>query len=226
MRSQFCRAVAGTLLVGALLVTALCAGAAAATGIAQPKGPYVARLDPQGKPVPFTVVATGFPAGSLVYVEQCDGRPTSAPNWLPTRDCDIGSSPAAAIADSTGTARFPAGDVNHGFPAFAGMGPEGLFSCLAPNAASLKNGLPEYRSCQIRVSSNNNVATADQVLMPFTFVNTAVNGAGTTAVPAATSGSSKSSNSTILVVVAAVVVVALGAIGAFGLRRRRTATAR
>jgi len=155
----------------ATLFTSLFATAAgAAPSIGEPHGsPYVVKLDAQGKPVPFTVVAKGFPPGSLVYVEQCNGRPPTAPNWLPTRDCDIGSSPAAAIADATGTARFPAGDLNHGFPAFVGLGPEGLFHCLTPDAKPTDDGLAYYRTCQIRVSSNNNVSTTDQVFQPIAF---------------------------------------------------------
>ena len=89
-----------------------------------------------------------------------------APNWSPTQDCDIGSSPAPAIVGSDGRARFEAGDPNHTFQPFVGLGPEGLFSCLAPDVKSPKNGLPEYRNCQVRVSSNNTRRPRTRCLFP------------------------------------------------------------
>jgi len=150
----------------------------------------------------------------LVWIEQCDGRPTTAPNWLPTRDCDLGTAPAAAIADASGTARFPAGDPNHGFTPFVGLGPQGLFNCLTPNGASPKNGLPEYRTCQIRVSSNNNATTTDQVLLTISFAGGGSQ-ANTPARPSA-----KSSSNTVLFVVIGAVVVAIAGAGAVGLVSR------
>jgi hypothetical protein len=193
----------------------------AVTSISEPNGnPYGVQLDPQGRPVPFTIVVAGFPAGSLVYVEQCDPQPTSAPNWAPTRDCDIGTSPAAAIVDPTGRARFDAADRNHSFQPFVGLGPESLFSCVTPGAAAAKNGLPEYRSCQIRVSSNNNQSTPDQVFMPIVF-------GSASASPAAPGRSGSSSHLTTLFVIVAVVVllVAVGAAPVVARRRRGARTA-
>jgi len=209
----------GAFVVVLVAFSPMAGRADAVTTISQPRGnPYHVQLDAQGRPVPFTIAVAGFPAGSLVYVEQCDAQPTGAPNWAPTRDCDIGTSPAAAIVDPSGNARFEAGDRNHSFQPFVGLGPEGLFSCLTPGAAAAKNGLPEYRSCQIRVSSNNNESTADQVFMPIVF------GPGTASAAAAHSGSSSSSSTTGLVI--GVLVVLLGVAGAaltLGLRRRRAA---
>ncbi len=104
------RATLVGLLVAVFLATVFAAGAGAVTAIAQPSGnPYVVRLDAHQTPLEFTVVATGFPAGSLVYIEQCNDRPPTAPHWSPTRDCDIGSSPAAAIVDEAGTGAIPRG---------------------------------------------------------------------------------------------------------------------
>jgi hypothetical protein len=204
------------LIVAVLLASLATMGrAAAATTIAEPSAnPYHVQLDPQGRPKPFTIAVAGFPAGSLVYVEQCDAQPTSTPDWAPTRNCDIGTSPAPAIVDPTGRARFEASDRNRSFQPFVGLGPESLFSCLAPNAALLKNGLPEYRSCQIRVSSNNNESTTDQVFLPIVF--------GNSSMPASTpqSGSS-SSRSTYLIVGLGGALLAIAAGVAFGLRRRR-----
>jgi hypothetical protein len=209
--------------VSAALVLLSANAAGAVTAISQPHGnPYVVALDSNGKPEQFTIVATGFPAGSLVYAEQCDARATSATNWLPTRDCDIGSSPAAAIVDATGAARFPAGDVNHGLQPFTGLGPEGLFNCLTPSAPSLNNGLPEYRTCQIRVSSNNNQPTIDQAFVAISF-GSAPSGAPAGASTVATSKASSSTAA--FVVVGIVVLAALATAIVFARRRRRVSQA-
>ena len=190
--------------------------AGAATTITEPSArPYHVNLDAQGHPQPFTVAAAGFPAGSLVYVEQCDPQPTSAPNWAPTRNCDIGSSPAPAIVDPSGRARFDAGDRNHAFQPFVGSGPEGLFNCLAPDAKSPKNGLPDFRACQVRVSSNNNQSTTDQVFLPIVLGNSSASA------DAKKPGSS--SNSTLIVVGMVVVLVLVIAGTWLAVRRRRTA---
>ena len=73
----------------------------------------------------------------------------------PQPDCDFGSAPAAAIADTDGTVTFSATDPNHAFHPFVGASPQELFNCLPPGAASLNNGLTDYRDCQVRVSTNN-----------------------------------------------------------------------
>jgi len=205
--------IALCLLIVASAAIATAATAGAVTAFGQPKGnPYVVKLDAQGKPVPFTIVGTGFKPGTYVFVEQCDAHPPSAPNWLPTRDCDIGTAIAPVFADASGTARFPAGDVNHGFVPFVGLGPEGLFNCLASGAKNPKNGLPVYQTCQLRLSSNNNFATNDQVFMPIAFGH--VPGAATT------SHSSGSSHTWVWIVVAVALVLAVGG-GAFAFRSIR-----
>lgn len=209
-------------IVSAIVALGLAGGSAtsradAATVIAEPSAnPYHVPLDARGRPMPFTVAVSGFPAGSLVYVEQCDAQPPSATNWAPTRNCDIGTSPAAAIADASGRVRFAADDPNHSFQPFIGLGPESLFNCLTAGSAAAKNGLPEYRSCQIRVSSNNSQSTADQVFLPIVFGN-ASGSSG------AQSRSSSSDSPTILIVVVVVLLALAGAALALGLRRRRAA---
>jgi hypothetical protein len=187
----------------------------ATTAISEPRGnPYHVPLDAQGRPIPFTVAVAGFPAGSLVYVEQCDAQPPSATNWAPTRNCDIGSSPAAAIVDGKGQARFDAGDRNHAFQPFVGLGPESLFKCLTAGAAPAKNGLSEFRSCQIRVSSNNSQSTADQVFLPIVF--------GSASASSGAQSSSSSSSRSMVILVVVILVVLIGAGLALGLRARRT----
>ena len=69
------------LLCAALVVATSVAGlyvgmnpASAATSITAPTGnPYVVPGNAGGDPIPFTVTASGFAAGSNVFIEQCDG---------------------------------------------------------------------------------------------------------------------------------------------------------
>ncbi len=151
---------------------------AASTKIVEPSGkPAQVKLDANGKPMAITVKATGFAPDTQVWVEQCDGRVPSDPNWAPTRDCDVGSSPAAAIADKTGTVVFAATDRNRAVQLFVGTGPEQLFNCLTPKGASPNNGVSDYRTCQIRVSTNNAAATQDQVFVPIVFGTSSSSGA-------------------------------------------------
>ena len=83
----------------------------------------------------------------------------------PAVDCDFGSAPAAAIADTAGTVTFTATDPNHALQPFVGASPQGLFNCLPPGGASPKNDLTDFRDCQVRVSSNNTRSTSDQVFV-------------------------------------------------------------
>lgn len=109
------------------------------------------------------VRASGFQAGQLVFVEQCDGTSPSAQGWDPTIDCDLGSSPSPRAADSNGNVYFDPTDPNFAFRMTSGPSPQGLFNCLGPTEASPANGLPDFANCQIRVSSSNQTTTTDQV---------------------------------------------------------------
>ena len=154
-------------LAAILVLVATAPPAFAATAITEPTGnPYHVALDAQGRPVPFTVVASGFPFRTAVFVEQCNGRPPSAPNWSPTTDCDIASSQAPVYADSHGIARFDASRSQVVLRAFSGPSPQGIFNCIAPGAKSPNNGLEDFRACQIRVSSSPTRASTDQVFLP------------------------------------------------------------
>lgn len=204
-----------TLLIagGVLLFTAAAAGAGT---IDSPHGnPYVVATDEHGVPIPFTIHVSGFQPLSVVYVEQCNGRPTSAPNWSPTRDCDIGTAPAGAITDAKGNATFQANDRNHAFHPFNGPSPETLFNCLSPKAVSPKNGSNDYRQCQIRVSSSNVLSTSDQAFLPIT-IGTA----------GGSHHSGSSSGTVVIVVVVVVLAVALAAWMVFARRRRASVSAR
>ncbi len=154
----------GVTLAG-VVVTAGTAGAA--TSITAPTGnPFVVPKDAGGNPVPFTVSAAGFAATSNVFIEQCDGVAPTVVGWDPTTNCDLGSSPAAALADASGNVTFDMADVNHALHPFKGASPQGLFNCLSLYDPSPNNGLTDYRTCKLRVSTNNSAATADQVFLP------------------------------------------------------------
>jgi hypothetical protein len=155
------KVVVGAGAVLALTATMTPAFAATKTG---PTGtPFVVPGDAAGNPRPFTVQASGFAPDTNVFIEQCDGAAPSTPGWDPTINCDLGSSPAPVTSDSAGNVVFSASDVNHRFTAFKGESPQGLFNCLAPGQAAPSNGLPNFGSCQVRISSNNTGPTSDQV---------------------------------------------------------------
>jgi hypothetical protein len=170
----------------AALVCAVFSGAplGAATRITTPSAnPYHVALDPNGEPVAFTVVAEGLPAGRQAFIEQCDDRAPSAPNWSVTRDCDLGGSPAPVIVDAHGVARFDANDRNHGFRPVIGASPQALFNCMKPGTPAPANGLTTFTRCQIRVSTNNVQETDDQVFFSIVFgAGSSAGGSGSTAV--------------------------------------------
>jgi hypothetical protein len=154
-------AVVSTALAG---VIAVAGPASAATSITAPTGnPFVVPHDVAGNPQAFDVSVSGFAPSANVFVEQCDGVAPTALSWSPTAHCDIVTSPAPVISAAGGTATFSASDPNHGFIPFKGASPQGLFNCLSPNDPALNNGLPSYRNCQIRISTNNTAVTGDQV---------------------------------------------------------------
>jgi hypothetical protein len=137
-----------------------------ATTIGQPSGgTYIVAVDGAGRPQPFTVVASGMKAGSLAYVEECDGAPLTHVDWSPTLHCDIGTAPAPAVVAHNGIATFKANDRNHAFHPFRGSSPQAIFNCLAPRDADPHNGLASYRTCRLRVSSNNASVTDDQAFL-------------------------------------------------------------
>jgi hypothetical protein len=155
------------LLLTAIAGVLVLAGVASATTITEPaRLPIVTQRDTRGLLAPVTVSATGFEPGTSVYIEQCDGKSPSAPQWSPTLDCDLGTSTSPAIADASGAVVFRAGDGNRTFRPFTGESPQSSFNCVARQAAAPPNGLPNFDTCQIRVSSNNSSATSDQVFAP------------------------------------------------------------
>ena len=138
-------------------------------GVVVPDNPSAARVasfkvpsHPSQGLNPLTVTASGFTPGQQVFVEQCDGVPTTASGWDPTINCDSASSPSPLPADSSGSVTFDAASANHKFIPFRGTSPQGNFNCLAPADPPSTNGLLDYTNCRIRVSSNNAASTSDQ----------------------------------------------------------------
>ncbi len=155
------------VLVGTLVaLTATAAPAFAA--VTQPTSPHTVLADAAGNPRAFTVTASGFQPDDVVFIEQCDGSSTSDVFWDPTINCDLGSSPAPAVADASGVVTFAVGDSNHRFRPFAGDSPQGLFNCRAPGTAAPTSGTPSFTNCQVRVSTSNSSSTGDQQFLPIT----------------------------------------------------------
>ena len=175
------RVSAAVVAVVAFVLTS--SSAVGATKIEQPsQSPYAVALDANGKPQSFTIAASGFPAGHLVFIEQCDGRQPTEDKWSPALDCDVGNAPAPVLVDANGVATFDAADVNHAFQPVRGESPSQLFNCLAPNEKAPKNGLASYETCQVRISTNNTTITGDQAFLPITFGNAEGDASGSSTV--------------------------------------------
>ena len=159
-------AAAGAAAVAGILMLAVPAYAGSVT--TPSSNPFTVPGDTAGTPQSFTITATGYTPGTLVYVEQCDGTPSTAPGWQPTENCDLGTSPAGKIADTNGTVTFTANDANWGFTPFKGLSPQGLFTCGSPTDTNPNDGLPFSKACQVRVSTSNTTVTADQTFFTIT----------------------------------------------------------
>ena len=165
------------LVAGAAVITTtlLSGGAFAASSITAPStNPFTVPGNATGVPQPFTVTATGFAPNTPVYVEQCDGTPATAVGWDAAQNCDLGTSPSPVSANASGTVTFPTTNPNFRFTPFKGTSPQGLFNCLSPTQTASNNGLPDFKNCQLRVSSNNTVGTSDQVFLTLTLPNAVV----------------------------------------------------
>ncbi|MGZ6994586.1 MAG: hypothetical protein ACXVIM_05200 [Acidimicrobiia bacterium] len=132
--------------------------------------PVVVTANGAGNPYSFSVQGSGFEPGQNVYIEQCDGNPTTSIFWDPTINCDLGSSPAPAPADASGKVTFSTSDGNHAFHPFRGQSPQGLFDCLAPADPPTGSGNPSWTNCQVRLSTNNAAVTSDQVFFTIRFL--------------------------------------------------------
>jgi hypothetical protein len=170
--------VAASFLAATVVAPALNATSAYATAtVTEPSGSTVkVAVDASGYAAPFTVRARGFEPYENVYIEQCNGRPPSAEHWSATLDCDLSSAPAPAIAGTDGTVTFLASDPNHALHPFVGESPQALFNCLAAKGVSPANGMPDFRDCQLRISSSNTAGTDDQVFLTLALPDGARNG--------------------------------------------------
>jgi hypothetical protein len=162
---RVCAALLGLWALG-MLFGASRADAAAPHIVAPTQRPYHVALDANGKPIAFTVTAAGYPQFTQVFVEQCDGRQPSEPNWSPAVDCDDVSGQSPATADKHGVATFTATDPNVALQPFIGQSPQAIFNCIAPHSSAPNNGLPTFTNCQIRVATNPVKATEDQLFVP------------------------------------------------------------
>jgi hypothetical protein len=189
----------GRLALLATLCTLVFATQAFAADVVDPHPPVAIAADAKGKPVATKIVASGFQPNAQVYVEQCDGTAPTTPQWSPTANCDLGSSPAPATADNNGTVTF---DGKKMFQAFVGESPQQLFNCMRPGEAEPKNGLPTFGDCQLRVSTNNSSATTDQVIVaivlgaPDSAKNTSNGSLSTTTPSAANAGTNAGGSGT------------------------------
>lgn len=155
-----------TVLTGSLIGTVAIAPSAGAATVTSPTGnPFIVPGNASGQPQAFTVSASGYVADDQVFIEQCDGVAPTTVGWDPTQNCDLGSSPAAAVAAAGGTVTFLSTDPNHAFKPFKGASPQGLFNCLGPSDPSPNNGLPDFTNCKLRVSTNNSIGTSDQAFL-------------------------------------------------------------
>src|SRR5262249_28594386 len=125
------------MVVIALVVIA--AGAAFAVSITTPgDNPFlVPAADANGTPAFFDVVATGLPAGQA-FVQECDGVPSSAPNYTANDHCDsaTGNTPVLVV---NGVASFLASDTTHRLRAnkLRGESPQQKFNCISPHQAPI-----------------------------------------------------------------------------------------
>ncbi len=160
------------VLVGTLVALTATAAPAFAAVTRPNSSPYTVPADGSGNLRYVTVTASGFQPDDNVFIEQCDGTSTSSVFWDPTINCDLGSSPASAVANGSGVVTFSATDVNHRFRPVAGDSPQGLFNCRAPGTAA-SGSLPSFTNCQVWVSTSNAAATSDQQFFTLTLPGTA-----------------------------------------------------
>lgn len=167
---------------GAVLALSSIATPAFASTVSTPSGnPIVVPADSSGNPRAITVTASGFQPDDSVFIEQCDGTPTTTFGWDPTVNCDLGTSPAPVVADSNGSVTFSALSAAHRFTPFKGTSPQGQFDCRAPQDPASAAGQPSFTNCQVRLSTNNSTVTGDQTFFTLSLPNPTVKVSCTTA---------------------------------------------
>jgi hypothetical protein len=170
------RALVVLLAAGAALVLAS-SPATAGTITAPPPG-FTVPLDRSQKSGLglVTIAASGFPPGANVSVMICNGNsPSTDVQWDPNSDCDSGTAPAAAIADSKGNVAWSTRNPARDLVFFDGSNPSATFDCLYSGQPDPADGLKHWGGgnpgdgppCQIIVTTQLVQATSDQVLEPF-----------------------------------------------------------
>jgi hypothetical protein len=182
--------------VGLVLGTGISAWSFTITQPVAAGGTFVVPGDAQGNPMFFGITATGFTVNEPVFVEQCDGVPSTTTNYQAADHCDIQSSNSPVNADSTGKAFFDPTDSSVRLNVFKGPGPSApqSFNCLSPHDPSPNNGMPDWRNCQVRVSGGTIGETSEQAF--FTIQLPDAPGATTTTITTTTSTTSTTSTTT------------------------------
>jgi hypothetical protein len=141
-----------------------------AGSISSPTSPFTWPGDSSGNPTTSVDITVNFPPApgtqhSTVFLEECDGVSPTTPGWDPNIHCDNGTSPAGGVTDANGNFTFSHTDANHAFTPSKGTLPSGSFDCLSPHDPAPNDGLPQFRNCQIRASTNNGAVTTDQTFI-------------------------------------------------------------
>ena len=189
MRKRFrvLAAIGGICTVIALTATPAFAGSITAPlcggAVCGPTNPYQALTDVNasgvGTPRFFTITGSGYtPIGTSVFIEVCDGVPPTTSGYDPSIECDIGTSPAAALSDASGNVSYPATDINLRLHLFDGASPSVSFNCLRadepdPGNGLVSYGLPGTADCQVRMSTNNTITTGTEAYFSFALIKTA-----------------------------------------------------
>jgi hypothetical protein len=161
--------------------------------------PHTIPVDNNYNALPFDIAVSGYPHGTNVFVEICDGQPIAS-GWNPTLRCDNTTSPSPVPADVNGNASFPASNVNEQIGVFNGISPGDVFNCLSLNeiqafgdatpgqfpgewtlgagdtmtatGQTVDPNQPAWTNCLLRASSNNATATTDQIFDTLTIPST------------------------------------------------------
>lgn len=182
------------------LFAAAMPASAASSFVTPSDNPHTIPVDNNYNALPFDVTVTGYASQTSVFIEICNGVPSTNPGWSPGIDCDISTSPSPVKASTSGTASFPASNINTQIGDFNGVGPSDNMNCLSdneiqafgdatpagapgewnlgPNDTQTAQGQPvdpsqpAWDNCQLRASSNNSAVTTDQVFITLTIPST------------------------------------------------------
>jgi hypothetical protein len=160
--------------VGTIAIAMTAGSAFAAPQITGPSGIWPS--DGSGNPKAGTVSFTGYPTPGQIKIEQCDGIAPTTPGYVVSLHCD-NSVGVAVPADGSGNGTFDATNPNSAFTPFKGVGGDDFFACVGvhdpdPTPAQNPDGVPVFRNCQVRVSTDQNNTTSDQQYLTMTLPDT------------------------------------------------------